>query len=300
MIDSGMPPIFVRLIVTWYCEQRACVRWGSTLSPKFNVSNGVRQGGILSPLFFNLYMDRLSVTLSETKVGCALGKTMVNHLAYADDLVILSPSVKGLQKLLNICSEYGEEHDIMFNHTKTECMYFPVKGRALINIPKVFLNAHLLRWVTKYKYLGILLTDDLSDDCNMLRQRGICYARSNSLIRNFSLCSPNVKVKLFKAFCCIMYCCQIWSQYKKDTARKLQVGYNHAFRRIMKYDRTCSASGMFVANGVMSFNELWRKSVYNFKQRVTKSNTFIVNHVYNFTRTTSKIWKNSDHILYIL
>ena len=48
MIDSGMPPIFVRLIVTWYCEQRACVRWGSTLSPKFNVSNGVRQGGILS------------------------------------------------------------------------------------------------------------------------------------------------------------------------------------------------------------------------------------------------------------
>ena len=90
----------------------------STLSPKFNVSNGVRQGGILSPLFFNLYMDRLSVTLSETKVGCALGKTMVNHLAYADDLVILSPSVKGLQKLLNICSEYGEEHDIMFNHKK--------------------------------------------------------------------------------------------------------------------------------------------------------------------------------------
>ena len=93
------------------------------------------------------------MTLSETKVGCALGKTMVNHLAYADDLVILSPSVKGLQKLLNICSEYGEEHDIMFNHKKTECMYFPVKGRALINIPKVFLNAHLLRWVTKYKYL---------------------------------------------------------------------------------------------------------------------------------------------------
>ena len=126
----------------------------------------------------------------------------------------------------------------------------------------------------------------------MLRQRGICYARSNSLIRMFSLCSPNVKVKLCKAFYCIMYCCQIWSQYKKDTVRKLQVGYNHAFRRIMKYDRTCSASGMFVANGVMSFNELWRKSLYNFKQRVTKSNNFIVNHVYNFTRATSKIWKN--------
>ena len=61
----------------------------------------------------------------------------------------------------------------MFNHKKTECMYFPVKIRALINIPNVFLNLHLLRCVTKYKYLGTILTDDLSDDNNMLRQRGI-------------------------------------------------------------------------------------------------------------------------------
>ena len=70
--------------------------------------------------FFNLYMDRLSVILSKTKVGCVLGKIIVNHLAYADDLVILSPSAKGLQQLLNICSEYGEEHDIMFNHKGTQ------------------------------------------------------------------------------------------------------------------------------------------------------------------------------------
>ena len=45
------------------------------------------------------------------------------------------------------------------------------------------------------------------------------------------------------------------------------------------YDITCSASGMFVANNVMSFNEIWRKRLYNFKQRVTKSNNIVVNHV---------------------
>ena len=100
------------------------------------MSNGVRQGGILSPLFFNLYMDKLSVTLSKTKVGCALGKTMVNHLAYADDLVILSPSAKGLQKLLNICSEYGEEHDIMFNHKKRNVCIFQSKVVLLLMYPR--------------------------------------------------------------------------------------------------------------------------------------------------------------------
>ena len=84
-------------------------------------------------------MDRLSVTLSKTKIGWALGKTMVNHLAYADDLVILSPSAKGLQKLLNICSEYGEEHDIMFNHKKRNVCIFQSKIVLLLMYPKFFL-----------------------------------------------------------------------------------------------------------------------------------------------------------------
>ena len=65
----------------------------------------------------------------------------------------------------------------------------------------------------------------------------------------------------------------------------------------MKYDITCSASGMFVVNDVMSFDEIWRKSLYNFKQRVMKSNNIIVNHVYHLTRATSKIWKNFNRIL---
>ena len=54
---------------------------------------------------------------------------------------------------------------------------------------------HILRWVTKYKYLGTILTDDLLRDSNMLRQRGICYARCNGLIRKLSLCSHKVKEK---------------------------------------------------------------------------------------------------------
>ena len=54
-----MPDVFVRLLVYWYRTQNACVRWGTACSEIFTVSNGVRQGGILSPLFFNVYMDSL-------------------------------------------------------------------------------------------------------------------------------------------------------------------------------------------------------------------------------------------------
>ena len=65
-------------------------------------------------------MDGLSDILCRTETGCAIGSIMTNHFMYADDLVILSPSAKGLQQLIDICADYGEMHDIIFNHA--DCM----------------------------------------------------------------------------------------------------------------------------------------------------------------------------------
>ena len=73
----------------------------AALSDNFLITNGVRQGGILSPLFFNVYMDCLSESLCNTQTGCKVGGVMINHLMYADDLVIISPSAKGLQRLVD-------------------------------------------------------------------------------------------------------------------------------------------------------------------------------------------------------
>ena len=110
LIDRGMPDVFVRLLVYWYRTQNACVRWSTACSEMFTVSNGVRQGGILSPLFCNVYMDGLSDILCKTECGCTMGGRMINHLMYADDVVILSPSAKGLQRLINICAAYMTLH----------------------------------------------------------------------------------------------------------------------------------------------------------------------------------------------
>ena len=108
LIDRGTPLIFVRIIMQWYITQKACVRWGSVLSDNFLITNGVRQGGILSLLFFNVYMDCLSESLCITQTGCNVGGVMINHLMYADDLVIISPSAKGLQRLVDMCCVWSE------------------------------------------------------------------------------------------------------------------------------------------------------------------------------------------------
>ena len=76
--------------------------------------------------------------------------------------------------------------------------------------------------------------------------------------------------------------------------------YNHSFRIIMKYPRHCSASGMFVFNDVSSFNELWRKSIYGFKQRVDNPLNKVVNTVANTSHLSSKLRKHWRTVLYIL
>ena len=119
------------------------------------------------PCFFNVYMDCLSESLRNTQTGCNVGGVMINHLMYADDLVIISPSAKGLQRLVDICAVYGQNHDILFNHDKTVCMYMPSGNHYYLNTPVILLNGIQLAFVRTYKYLGTVMTSDNADDSNM-------------------------------------------------------------------------------------------------------------------------------------
>ena len=60
----------VKLLVKWYGSQLFHIRWGQFITSGFTVSNGVRQGGLLSPFLYNLYVDSLTVNLNSAGVGC--------------------------------------------------------------------------------------------------------------------------------------------------------------------------------------------------------------------------------------
>ncbi len=80
-----MPTYLIRILAYWYTNQTMQVKWGDSVSGPFRVGNGVRQGGILSPVLFNLYVDDLSKRLNACKSGCMIGDKLVNHLMYTDD-----------------------------------------------------------------------------------------------------------------------------------------------------------------------------------------------------------------------
>ena len=78
------------------------VRWGSISKSSFHVSNGVKQGGILSPMLFNVYMDQLNIRLNRSGIGRDIGGHLINHLCYTDDLCLISLSSAGMQSQLDI------------------------------------------------------------------------------------------------------------------------------------------------------------------------------------------------------
>ena len=73
---------------------------------KYSVSNGVKQGGVLSPIIFSLYLDKLLVELRELGIGCHMNGLFTGAFSYADDITSIGPSCYALNSMLNVCEEY--------------------------------------------------------------------------------------------------------------------------------------------------------------------------------------------------
>ena len=114
LLSVGLPDLVVRLLSRWYSSQQLNVRWGKAYSNKFGVSNGVRQGGVLSPILFSIYLDTL-ISLKNTGVGCFGGGQFAGALAYADDIVLMAPSLSALRLMLVCCESFATSHGLLFN-----------------------------------------------------------------------------------------------------------------------------------------------------------------------------------------
>ena len=101
-----------------------CAQWERHTSRSFHVCNDVKQGAVISPIWFAVYYDELIAKLASSGYGCRISQHFVGALSYADDITLLSPSLQGLQYMVNICEEYGKEFHVTFNDKKTTGMVF--------------------------------------------------------------------------------------------------------------------------------------------------------------------------------
>ena len=127
-------------------------RWVNTYLTKLLLTNVVKQGGILSPCFFVVSINNLSISLNSSGIGCLLEDNIINHLCYADDLCMILPMLSGMQPLLDICDTYAINHHLSYNATKLFSLCFRLK-QIKINPPSLVFRKQLILVVDNCKYL---------------------------------------------------------------------------------------------------------------------------------------------------
>ena len=145
--------------MSMYVKQKLRVVFNRVSSEWFCVSNGVKQGGVLSPTLFGVYVDGLLDTLKQKGIGCHVGDVFCGGLGYADDLILLVPTFKGLNGVILVCENYASEFNILSNGKKSQLM---VIGKRDVNI-NVYVSGEKVETVSKIKYLGNIVTDNIND-----------------------------------------------------------------------------------------------------------------------------------------
>ena len=167
----------------------------SSRSRYFNTLNGVKQGVVLSPILFIVYIDELIHRLQSSGIGCHVGKQYLGALGSADDLTLISSSVRSLNKMLLICKKFDDEYNVTFNAKKMVCIKF---GNKVSEYDQVVLDGATIEWANSVKHLGNIVNNTLSDTDD---KKSIFIGSVNKLLDNYGRLQYDILLKLFNTYC---------------------------------------------------------------------------------------------------
>ena len=200
LLNHGVCGKFFDILKTLYTNDICCVKVGNKITATFQANQGVKQGCILSPLLFNIFLADLVPCIN--KEYCKPSKTDISEkvgcLLWADDIVILSESEEGLQNMLQNLTNYVNENRMAINASKTKCMIFNKPGRFVRRSYK--LSNEVIYTTNYYKYLGFVITPsgEITTGLKDLKDRGMraYYSLKSKMGRYFRL-HPDIILIVF-------------------------------------------------------------------------------------------------------
>ena len=152
-----------RIIKTLYANLEAGVRIGDSISRRFRLLQGVRQGCPLSPILFNCYINGLVLELQKLGKGVRVETIQrnIDGLLYADDVILIADSPEDLQAMIDTVDDFNKKWQLTLNLGKSKVMVVSAASQTADDVP-LFYRRSRIEVVDSYKYLGIYFTSNLS------------------------------------------------------------------------------------------------------------------------------------------
>ena len=197
MQEYGVNGQVLHAIKSFYCKPEVCVRVNGKQSKPFHVGVGLRQGCVLPPLLFIVYMNWID-KCSQADECATIGNCKISRLLFADDLVLLSSTESGLQHALNSFADACNIVGMKISTDKNEVLHLSRNSDQCV----LQVNGATLKQVEKFKYLGVAFTSDGRQDQELDTQIGkasaVMRALHYSVVMKLEL-SKKAKLSIFKA-----------------------------------------------------------------------------------------------------
>ena len=175
-VNSGI----INILENWFAKNFTTVKWNNVTSSRVPLLSGVKQGGVLPPILFTLFVDCVLELLEESNLGCFINYTCYNSFMYADYIMLMSLSVSDLQLMLNMCNNVFNDLDLPINVAKCHCLRIGPRYKspcASLKMQGVDLN-----WVESIKYLGVTICKAKTFKCHWDEAKGKLFRASNAIL----------------------------------------------------------------------------------------------------------------------
>ena len=239
--------------------------WGG-YTITIQVPSGVRQGGVLSPHLFIIYVDDLINDLRQLNNGCFIAELFMACIIYADDICLLAPCRSALQTLLDTCEAYGNEWCLAYNPSKSKILTFGSSPSQ----PVFTMYGKELCHVNDVKYLGVTLvagtTFSVSHAKSLIRFR----SSANTILNVTHRSSEPMLMKLLYSICVphLTYASEVIS-YSMRQFHPLNVALNDCIRRVFGYNRWESVRFLRQSMGYPSLTDIVSARARQFRLKLT-------------------------------
>lgn len=247
LLSSGIGGKLYNGIKSLYSSPVACIQLNNLRTGWFPTPFGVKQGDLLSPSLFALYINDLAQEIKRANFGIPIDDINLSILLYADDIVLMAENEFNLQKMLDIMGSWCRKWRISINNEKTQIVHFRKKGKPKSPYLFSFDYVHL-KYTSSYKYLGFVFDESLKflEGTNLLAESA--GRALGSLLSKLKVC-PDLGFSIFSRLysslveSVLFYAAGIWGFKEAPVCKAIQNRALRCFLGVHKFTAKAAIDG---------------------------------------------------------